>query len=121
MKAPILNQAQMEALADILVLAIYADGHVSLLEDENLNEKIESLDWDENQSPSQYLGLATAKARKADSLEESKLLLHACAKTLESEELKQYAFDKTMELLQCDGFNEDEGSFVHQIRLVLGV
>ena len=121
MSTPKLSQQQMEAIADILVLAMYADGHVSLLEDEQLNEKIDALGWDENLSPSQYLGLATAKARGAGSLEEVKTLLHSCSKALESAEAKQYAFDKTLELLEADGFNDDEGSFVHQLRQVLEV
>ena len=121
MNAPTLNQQQMEALADILVLAMYADGHVSVTEDDDLNAKIDALDWNENHSPSQYLGTSTAKARDADTPEKVMDALSSCAEVLADYDAKEYAFKKTMELLKSDGLSDEEGFFVHQLRQAFGV
>jgi len=70
MDTKVLTQPQREAITDILVLTMYSDGHLSLLEDANLKKKIENLNWEEGQSSSMYLNQSIANARDADEIEE---------------------------------------------------
>ncbi|MEM6886481.1 MAG: hypothetical protein AAF571_15775 [Verrucomicrobiota bacterium] len=119
MRKPTLTQNQCEAIADILVVAMYADGHISLLEDENLNEKIDALGWDENQSPSFYLNLSIAKSRAADTLDKAKSILEDRSAILETQEIKDYTYRKTIDLLQSDGLTDEEKEFIVVLRSAL--
>lgn len=121
MSTPSLTQAQCEATADVLVLALYADNHISLVEDQNLHQKIDELGWDVNLSPSQHLNLATSRARGANSPEKIEFFLKERAEILETSEIKNYVFNKTVELLKSDGITSEENTFITQLKNSFGI
>lgn len=116
-----LTQPQREAILDILVLAMYSDGHLSLLEDDNLKAKIDSLNWDPNMSASIYLGESVAAARDTEGMTEVLKAVEEKAKILETPEVKNHAYELAVEMLRCDDIAEDEKEFLSALKYSLGV
>lgn len=122
MSNPNLTQKQCEAVADILVLAMCIDGHFSLTEEEKIISKISNLEWDRDLSPDHHLNLSIARARDvADSPEKTKTYVEKRAEVLDSPEVKKFTFDKALDLLNSDGLKKEEGTFIIQLRAILGV
>lgn len=122
MSKPNLTQKQCEAVADILVLAMCIDGHFSLTEEEKIISKISSLGWDPDLSPDHHLNLSIARARDvADSPEKTKIYVEKRAEVLADSEIKKFAFEKAVNLLNSDGLKKEEGTFIIQLRAILGV
>jgi len=120
MKTPKLTQLQCETIADILVVSIYADGHLSSIEANNMAEKINDLGWDENQSPSVHINNSIAKYRETvDKIELAKDVLLEKAEILGSEEVRNYCFNKAYELLRCDGVTREERELIVLLRYAL--
>jgi len=122
MSDPKLTQKQCEAVADILVLAMCADGHFSLLEEEKIQAKICGMDWDPDLSPSTYINLSIARARDVmDSTEKTKAYMETRAQILGNSELRDLTLKKTVELINVDGMNLDECVFIAQLRAIFQV
>lgn len=60
-----LNQAQREAIIDLLHYCMFADNFVSLTEDRFVNTVAATLSWDKNISFESFEGGSIGKARKA--------------------------------------------------------
>ncbi|MEM6820723.1 MAG: hypothetical protein AAF558_02110 [Verrucomicrobiota bacterium] len=119
MKPQNMIQTQTKAIADILVLAIYADGHLSLLEDEHLKTKIDNLGWHESMAPSYYLNLSIPKAREANTREKVTAFLEARANLLENRDQKAEVYRNTVDLLKSDGLTEEESEFAGLLKSTL--
>ena len=115
-----LTQKQCEAFADILALAMCINGHFSLAEDEEIQKEIESIGWDENMSPTLYLGKSIAKARDIiGQPEQVRTRLEALVPTIGEPEIASFIFERTLKVLNSDGTNADEGVFTHQLKAIL--
>jgi len=60
-----LNQAQREAIVDLLHYCMFADNFVALAEDSFVNSVAATLNWDKNITFESYEGGSIGKARKA--------------------------------------------------------
>jgi hypothetical protein len=117
-----LTQPQCEAFADILVLAMCIDGHFSLLEEEEIQKEIESIDWDENLSPSLHMSSSIARARDvAGSTGQVKIYLEELAPLFADPAAAEFVMSQTLKVLASDGTNTDEGVFISQLKAILKV
>jgi hypothetical protein len=122
MNNPTLTQKQCEAVADLLVLAMCIDGHFSLTEEEKITQKISNLGWDPDLSPDHHVHLSIARARDVvDSPEKIRFYVEQRAEILADPHTKNFAYKKAENLLKSDGLKKEEGTFLVQLRAILGV
>lgn len=115
-----LTQPQCEAFADVLVLAMCIDGHFSLLEEEEIQKKIDGIGWDENLSPSLHISSSIARARDiAGSTEQVRIYLEKLAPLFADQAIARFVTDETVKVLNSDGTNADEGVFTSQLKFIL--
>lgn len=113
---PALEQAEREAIIDLLLLAVYADNHLSLSESGEFDATAESLGWDSITAPSIYINNATNRAREAHSSEAATAeLIRFVAKRLTSVGSKARALDLLNRLLMSDGKTDKEMAFFKQV------
>lgn len=111
-----LSKAQQEALADLLLLAIYKDNKIS-------QQETQIFDLVEFTFPiSVYLQSATARIR-AIVKDERKVeeLLNDIAIRLKEDQSKIYCFRLVNQLIQSDGLTEIENSFLAQVEKALSI
>lgn len=117
-----LTQKQCEAFADILVLAMCIDGHFSLAEEEEIQKEIEGIGWDENLSPALHLSSSIAKARDIiGQPEKVRTYLEALVPIIGEPEIAHFIFAETLNVLNSDGINADEGVFTSQLKAILNI
>lgn len=115
-----LTQSQCEAFADVLVLAMCIDGHFSLLEEEEIQKKIDSIGWNENLSPSIHISSSIARARDvAGSPEQVRIYLEKVTALFTEPATARFVLDETVKVLDSDGTNVDEGVFTAQLKSIL--
>lgn len=115
-----LTQPQCEAFADVLVLAMCIDGHFSLLEEEEIQKKIDSIGWNENLSPSIHISASIARGRDvAASTEQTRIYLEKLAPIFADAEVSRFVFAETVKVLESDGTSVDEGVFTAQLKSIL--
>jgi len=117
-----LSQEQCEAFADVLVLAMCIDGHFSLLEEEAIQKEIDSIGWDENLSPGIHLSSSISKARDiAGSTDQVRAYVEGLAPKFGDAGTAKFVFEETLKVLNSDGTNADEGTFIAQLKAILKV
>lgn len=115
-----LTQEQCEAFADVLVLAMCMDGHFSLLEEDEIQNKISSVGWDENLSPQIHLSKSIAKARDvAGSPDAIKAHLETLVPILGHEDIAAFVVESAAKVLDSDGTKPEEATFLAQLKAVL--
>jgi hypothetical protein len=115
-----LTQSQCEAFADVLVLAMCIDGHFSLLEEEAIQKKIDSVGWNENLSPSIHISGSIARARDvADSTQQVRIYLEKITAIFDEPAIARFVLDETIKVLESDGTSVDEGVFTAQLQSIL--
>jgi hypothetical protein len=117
MQTELMNQTQLEALVDLLVLATLTDKSFSSTETESLEEDLAMLPWASGISISSYKNASYARARAASS-ETSKAnyvkLLCAC---FDSAQVQREAYDTIEKLLTSDLVVAAESRFLEQLKL----
>jgi len=111
-----MNQSQREAIIDLLILAIYSDGHLSVEEDEGLNRLIDSLGWKSMISRDLFVDSAWTRARVAAETPESAAAYvkeHAAHFTTPEDQAD--AYDVLHQLVSHDGIHKDEYSVLSLI------
>lgn len=117
-----LTQQQCEAFADILVLAMCIDGHFSLLEEEAIQLEISNIGWNENLSSDLHLSSAIARARDvAGSADAVKAYLQALVPIIGEPAIARFVVEQTVKLLDTDGSNDDEDTFLSQLKSTLKI
>jgi hypothetical protein len=100
----IMNQKQREALVDLLLLGMFADGSLKVSDDQKLLSVIEEIGWESYQTPDLYFQSAIAKARDAaDSEARTLARLKKINDGLASDEIRQQAFERLQRFLNVDG------------------
>ncbi len=66
-----MTQAQREALFDLIIIAEYADSHISLLEEQLAESAFIAEGWESEHPKSLFLEQSLARAREADESEEA--------------------------------------------------
>lgn len=61
-----MKQCSREALIDLLMVALYLDKRISLVEDDAMNGALETLGWESDRSRAEHLFKAVSVARDVD-------------------------------------------------------
>ncbi|WPJ98080.1 hypothetical protein SH580_10250 [Coraliomargarita algicola] len=115
-----LQQAEREAIIDLLLMAIYVDQHLSLAETKEFDHAADSLGWDSSTGPSVYICNATDRARTARISEELTADFIAYVAERLSENSKPRALELLNRLFQSDGLTDKEKGFLQQVRVAFG-
>lgn len=104
-----LTQTEREAIIDLLLLAIYADNHISHAETVELDNTVDSIGWDSGSDVELYINGATARARSARQNQETKSeFIDYVAERLSTTANKQRALDLLNRLFIADGKSDEE-------------
>lgn len=115
-----MNQSQRESLLDLLMLAMFADAHVSLKEDEALANAVEQVGWEATKPRDIFLLNATARARRAsDSTDATDAFIKARTAVFADEASKSEALRVVSLLLTADGVAADEVSFLKRLEAAM--
>ena len=68
----IMEQRKNQDLVELLFLALYQDGHVSIEEDSMLKKALSALGWEESEQSGPSIGEAFARVREANASDEVK-------------------------------------------------
>ena len=99
-----MNQKQREALVDLLLLGMFADGSLKVSDDQELLSVIEEIGWESYQTPDLYFQSAIAKARDAADTEIGTLArLKKINDDLSSDDIRQKAITRLERFLSLDG------------------
>jgi len=99
-----MNQKQREALVDLLLLGMFADGSLKVSDDQKLRLVIEEIGWESYQTPDLYFQSAIAKARDAADTEARTLArLKRINDGLASDDIRQQAVERLEQFLSLDG------------------
>lgn len=108
-----LNQAEREAIADLLHYCLYADNHIALAETEVLESIISTLSWDPNSSFASFEGRSVAAARAAKEDESAREeFLKSIRVRLAKPSVRTLAFDLCKQLFVADGVQSDKETVV---------
>lgn len=111
-----MKQSQREALIDLLLLAIYTDSHLSLSEEEALNQAIDQQGWDSEFPRDLYLQRATAAARAAaESGDAINDYIRQRAALFTSAPAQAQAYSIIHQVLSPDGLASTEQSFLSRL------
>jgi hypothetical protein len=115
------TQTERESLIHLLLLALYADSHLSLLEDEVLQEELDRLGWESTRPRELCILNAFAKVREATRSEpdarDAFLRDRAGAFGTAATRIEAYRFINR--LISSDGVTSSESSFLEKLRLAL--
>jgi len=113
-----LEQPQREAIIDLLLLAMYADNHLALSEQEQLESQVQTFDWRSGTTPDIYIEEATAKVRAADKADDTRAELMAdIGARLDDADTRELALAICKQLFQTDAdVGADEIQFLNQLR-----
>ena len=115
-----LEQEEKEAIIDLLLIATYADNHLSLAENKILNEEFDKFSWEANISLDLYLNDATNRARNAlDSDKTVEAYLETISNRLSSRYSKSRALDLLSKLFYSDGNVDSEKAFTLKVKRIL--
>ena len=117
-----LIQTQREAILDLLLLGIYADGAVRLVENERVYDLLGS-GWDSYQDPREYAQTATSRARGALESEDALAIFFASISSrLFTADKKQFALALLARLIEADdSATESEADFYQKAKTAFGV
>lgn len=111
-----MTQPQRESLLELLMLAMFADAHVSLKEDEALAGAVEQVGWEATKPRDIFLLNATARARRAsDCADATDAFIQSHAAAFTDADSKSEALRVISLLLTSDGVAADEVSFLKRL------
>ena len=115
------TQEQREALVDLLVCTQFADQHLALAEQEQLEKEIKKLGWESGTAPGQFLNASVARAKSA--LEKDDLTteyLREIAARLENGDARAKALAAAERMVGIDqNASPSEKVFLDMVRKVL--
>lgn len=115
------NQAEREALVDILHYCMYADKHISVAEDEAIEAVARTLDWDPKISYEYYEGKSTGVVRAAlDDAGLKKAFFESVATRLRDPAHRKFALTIADDIMKADGLKKpDERKAVEELKAFL--
>lgn len=108
-----MTQDQREAIIDLLLLSIYSDSHISLTEEEALEQTIAQLGWDSAYPKDLFIQTAAPRARAAsDSNETTKAFIFDRAARFTTSPAQFQAYNFVHQVLSPDGVADPERGFL---------
>ena len=115
-----METSDQQNLVELLFLALYQDGHLSIDEDSMLQKALNALGWQLEETTGPSVGQAFAAVREANSSDEKKdLFLRERAASLRAEGHSSMAFEWLGKVLASDGLDRREEHFLEQARKLL--
>jgi hypothetical protein len=115
-----LNQSQREALVSIFVLGMYSDNHLSLAEDESLNQFLDSLAWESGTGRTVFLTDAITEVTNISNDVDLAHYIERNAAAFDTAESRAAALDALTGFLKVDGLTAAEGPLLAKISEALG-
>ena len=111
-----MTQESRQALIELLFLSLYLDNHLSLAEDDVLNEALDALGWESSGSREKFIFSAFAVAREI-AMDETKTegFLDSRAAGIKVHGDEASALTWLYRVLGSDGISESEKRFLGQI------
>ena len=114
------SQPQREALVDLLSLAMYADNHLSVSEQQAIDAHIEKMYWNSNLSVDAFSNASITRARNAHNNKELKNdYLQDIGEKLG--DAKSNAYEICRSVLASDGHATSEATLLDEIRSVFAI
>ncbi|WP_309401029.1 hypothetical protein [Cerasicoccus maritimus] len=116
-----LKQPQREAIVDLLVFCMYSDRTVSLAEDQLIQRRLESMDWQAVESIDNYYDRSVTRVRDILSNDDARTsFLTRIADRLEDAGTREKAFQLSHQLFLSDGVESpDETTLEAELRSAL--
>ncbi len=123
MKLADLADQEKQAFLDLLVLAMYADGHLASAEDERIVKVLTAFGFESEYDRGKQLDASVTRARqRAETRDAARHYAASLAETFTSPDTKQAVFNALAELVAADSrVSPEEKSFLGVIREVLAV
>ena len=117
------EQSQKEAIVELLIMTMYADKTLKIEEDEAIKRYIETLEWKSPMSVEYYLGIVTAKVRKAlESPEKIHCFLEDISDRVKTVELKKQVLQICINLTMSDSeVSTEEREFLQLVSQIFQV
>lgn len=111
-----MTQESRQALIELLFLALYLDNHLSLAEDEMLNEALESLGWDSPLPREEFILSAFESARAvADSPDRAQDFVITRAEVIKRDDEHAAGLTWLSKVLGADGVSPTEQYFLNKL------
>lgn len=115
-----MTQSQREAILDLIVLALFADSHLSLKEDEALQAALEQIGWEGTTSREIHLCRSMSRARQAsESPAASSEYISERAKVVADGWTSTEAVCLLASVLASDGVTAEESAFLSQVKAAM--
>jgi hypothetical protein len=115
-----LGQTQKEAIVDLCLLGMYVDKHLSLAEQDFVDDDASSLDWESGISFSGYLQRMIPQVRAASDPQKVTAFLENVRERLNSRDAKEKAIGELEAIFSADGVVSSESEFLAQVKQILG-
>jgi hypothetical protein len=94
---------QKQALLDLLVLGMYADGNLGPTEDERIEAVLDTIEFSSDSARQQFVDASFARARKHDgSPESARVFVVEIAKNFPAPEIRRRVYNALEDLLSSD-------------------
>jgi hypothetical protein len=111
-----MTQESREVLIELMFLALYLDGHLSVDEDDLINHALDSLGWESDKTRESFMLQAFLDARDGASCElKTAEFLNARLDVIEKEGEQAAALTWLSKVLASDGLTPAEAHFLRQI------
>lgn len=112
-----MTQDSREVLIDLLFLSLYMDDHLSLAEDEVLNDALETLGWESPHPREKFIFKAFASAREAiTSLDKTREFFDTRTAVIKKDGAEADSFTWLSKVLGSDGLTPTEKYFLGQLQ-----
>jgi hypothetical protein len=107
-----MTQPQREALFDLLALSIYADAHISLAEEDLLQQTFVKKGWKSDYPKNLFIEESFARAREAAESDETVFdYLNESAAAFTTKASQKEVCDIVEKILESDGMTAEENEF----------
>lgn len=107
-----MTQLQREALFDLLALSIYADAHISLAEEDLVQQTFVKKGWKSDYPKNLFIEESFDRAREAAESDEGVFdYLNERAAVFTTKAAQKEVCDVVKKILESDGMDEDENEF----------
>ncbi len=115
-----MTQPQREALLDLVILALFADSHLSLKEDEALQAALDKIGWEALKPREIFFCNSMNRARKAVETDaDSSEYIAARAKVISDVWSKAEAVSVLQSVLASDGETAVESAFLERVKAAM--
>lgn len=115
-----METSEQQDIVDLLFIALYQDGHLSIDEDSMLQKALTALGWEEQEGKGPSVGKAFSMVREANASEATKeAFLTARAARVKEAGHGAIALEWLGKVLASDGFAGSEEAFLERMRRML--